>query len=223
VSAEPTRSRSRGLTARGRARHGPRRLPSDERREAIIDAALSVFAATSYSGATTAAIAREAGVSEPILYRHFPSKRDLYLACLDAAWHRLSAAIEEESRALGQHVGLAHIAADPGLRRLREQLSSLWVVALTESGEDAVIGARLRDHLREVHDLIETGFEVERARGTMPPDRDAYAEAWVSVAGALLLTVAERLGGLLGPDDLARISRSRKAWLLPDAPLTRDA
>ena len=40
----------------------------------------------SYSGATTAEIAREAGVSEPILYRHFGSKRDLYLACLDEAW-----------------------------------------------------------------------------------------------------------------------------------------
>ncbi len=217
MSTSASHGRARGVTARGKARHATRRLPSDERREAILDAALGVFAATSYAGATTAAIAREAGVSEPILYRHFPSKRDLYLACLDSAWLRLSAAIEEESRVLGQHVGLAHIAADPGLRQLREQLSSLWVVALTESGEDAVIAAHLRDHLREVHDLIESGFEVERGRGTMPSDRDAYAEAWVSVAGALLLTVAERLGGLLEPDDLGRISRSRKAWLLPGA------
>ena len=40
----------------------------------------------SYRGSTTAQIAREAGVTEPILYRHFASKRDLYLACLDAAW-----------------------------------------------------------------------------------------------------------------------------------------
>ena len=31
----------------------------------------------------------EAGVTEPILYRHFPSKRHLYLACLDAAWTRV--------------------------------------------------------------------------------------------------------------------------------------
>ncbi|MBA3347526.1 MAG: helix-turn-helix transcriptional regulator, partial [Actinobacteria bacterium] len=35
-----------------------------------------MFAAGSYAGATTAEIAREAGISEPILYRHFSSKRD---------------------------------------------------------------------------------------------------------------------------------------------------
>lgn len=198
----------------GQTPHTPR-LRAVQRRESLVDAALDVFARTSYAGATTADIAKEAGVSEPILYRHFPSKRDLYLACLATAWERLRAAVEAESVAVGQPIGLAHIASEPRLRHLREQLSSLWVVALTESGEDRVIAAHLRDQLREVHDLIERAFEAERARGSMPPDRDAYAEAWVTVAGALLLTVAERLGGLLGPDDLARISRSRKAWLLP--------
>jgi len=49
-------------------------------------AALRVFSSGSYAGSTTAEIAREAGVSEPVLYRHFPSKRDLWAACLDAAW-----------------------------------------------------------------------------------------------------------------------------------------
>ena len=57
-----------------------------ERRAAVLEAALELFATTSYASATTAEIARAAGVSEPILYRHFASKRDLWLACLDAAW-----------------------------------------------------------------------------------------------------------------------------------------
>ena len=62
------------------------RLPAAERRRAIVRAALRVFSSTSYAGATTAEIAREAGVSEPVLYRHFASKRALWVACLDAAW-----------------------------------------------------------------------------------------------------------------------------------------
>src|SRR5262245_29149000 len=62
------------------------RLPAGERRQAVLDSACRVFFASSYRGATTAEIAREAGISEPILYRHFGSKRDLYLACLDEAW-----------------------------------------------------------------------------------------------------------------------------------------
>ena len=64
------------------------RLPAAERRQAIAEGALRVFASGSYSGATTADIAREVGVSEPIIYRHFGSKRELYLACLDLALTR---------------------------------------------------------------------------------------------------------------------------------------
>ena len=65
-----------------------------ERRAAIVAAALQVFGSGSYAGSTTAEIARAAGVSEPIIYRHFPSKRELWFACLDEAWRELRAAIE---------------------------------------------------------------------------------------------------------------------------------
>ena len=47
----------------------------------------------------------------------------------------------------------------------------------------------------------------------MPADRDADAEAWVMVGGALLRSVAHRLGGLLDDDDLAAIQRERMRWL----------
>ena len=65
------------------------RLPAEARRAALVDAGLRAFAEGSYAGATTAEIAREAGVSEPILYRHFAGKRELYFACLEEAWARL--------------------------------------------------------------------------------------------------------------------------------------
>ena len=70
------------------------RLPAVERRAAIVAAALEVFGSGSYSGSTTAEIARAACVSEPIIYRHFPSKRELWFACLDEAWLQLRVAIE---------------------------------------------------------------------------------------------------------------------------------
>ena len=61
----------------------------------MLDTACRVFFETSYRGATTAEIAREAGITEPILYRHFGSKRDLYLACLDEAWRSFREFAEE--------------------------------------------------------------------------------------------------------------------------------
>ena len=65
------------------------RLSGPERRQAVVETASRVFAKGSYHGSTTAQIARESGVTEPVLYRHFSSKRELYLACLDAVWTRL--------------------------------------------------------------------------------------------------------------------------------------
>ena len=61
----------------------------------MLDTACRAFFQKSYRGATTAEIAREAGITEPILYRHFGSKRDLYLACLDEAWRQFREFAEE--------------------------------------------------------------------------------------------------------------------------------
>ena len=79
---------ARAARGSGRVTATGTRLPAAERRLAIIQTALRVFTEGSYRGTTTAEIARAAGVSEPILYRHFASKRDLYLAALDYVWAR---------------------------------------------------------------------------------------------------------------------------------------
>jgi AcrR family transcriptional regulator len=65
------------------------RLPAEERKKAVLDCACGIFSTGSYRGTTTAEIARIAGVTEPVLYRHFASKRDLYLSVLDESWRRL--------------------------------------------------------------------------------------------------------------------------------------
>lgn len=59
------------------------RLPRDERRAQLLAAALEVFTAAGYHSAAMDEIADRAGVSKPVLYQHFPSKLDLYLAVLD--------------------------------------------------------------------------------------------------------------------------------------------
>jgi AcrR family transcriptional regulator len=189
------------------------RLPAAERRQAILDAALHVFSAGSYSGATTAQIAKEAGVSEPILYRHFGSKRDLYLACLDEAWRRLRESFEKAAAEHGDARAIQLVARTGGKHRLRELTANLWMQAVTEAGSDEVIAAHLRTHLREVHDYVAAIMRRLQAAGVVAADREADAEAWIVVAGALLFGVAKRVGGLLGPADFAAISEQRQRWL----------
>ena len=59
------------------------RLPRDERRAQLLSAALEVFTAAGYHSAAMDEIADRASVSKPVLYQHFPSKLELYLAVLD--------------------------------------------------------------------------------------------------------------------------------------------
>jgi len=60
------------------------RLPSRERRHAIVAAVRGTFAEKGFDGTTTRELARAAGVSEALLYKHFPSKESLYVAMLEA-------------------------------------------------------------------------------------------------------------------------------------------
>jgi AcrR family transcriptional regulator len=69
------------------------RLPRTARRRQLLDAALAVFVAQGYHAAAMDDIAEKAGVSKPVLYQHFPGKRDLYLALLDESAESLIAAL----------------------------------------------------------------------------------------------------------------------------------
>jgi AcrR family transcriptional regulator len=59
------------------------RLPAAERRELILRAAMNRFGATGYDNTRLEDIAADVGVTKPIVYRHFGSKKGLYLAVLD--------------------------------------------------------------------------------------------------------------------------------------------
>lgn len=60
---------------------GPRRQQAEERREQILDAALSMFSAKGFAGASIRDIARQAGVTEGLIYHYFENKEQLMHAC----------------------------------------------------------------------------------------------------------------------------------------------
>ncbi len=195
------------------------RLPAAERRQALVDAALRVFAEGSYRGTTTAEIAREAGVSEPILYRHFSSKRDLYLACLEAAWHSLrarwDAAIDEAESSDGFLRAMSGCYVS--IRDAKDRVAELWMQATVEAADDPEVRTFMRRQLREVRDYVADIIRRCQAEGTMLKERDPEAEAWLFVSCGLLGTMGRRLGGLLGEDDFGRIRASRKEWMTGSA------
>ena len=67
----------------------PQRLTATARREQILDVALEAFAHTGFHGTSMNDVAEAAGVTKPVLYQHFESKRDLYQALLNDVGSRL--------------------------------------------------------------------------------------------------------------------------------------
>lgn len=61
------------------------RLNSQQRRSAILESAIQLFSSRGFRGVTTRELAASVGVSEPVLYQHFPSKRELYTAIIEAS------------------------------------------------------------------------------------------------------------------------------------------
>ena len=71
------------------------RMPRKARRAQLLDSALEVFVAQGYHAAAMDDIAERAGVSKPVLYQHFGSKLELYLALLDRSCERLLAVVAQ--------------------------------------------------------------------------------------------------------------------------------
>ena len=69
------------------------RLPARERRQQLLDVALDVFSGTGFHETPRDDIAAAAGVTKPVLYQHFTSKRSLYLHLVDDVGQRMARAI----------------------------------------------------------------------------------------------------------------------------------
>src|SRR5215216_7738823 len=78
------------------------RKSAEERREEIIALAIQQFAIGGYRGTSTEAIAREAGISQPYLFRLFKTKRELFLACHDDSDARILETFRQAARGLPQ-------------------------------------------------------------------------------------------------------------------------
>src|SRR5438045_7228424 len=71
------------------------RMPADQRRVQLLEVARERFADQGFHATSMDEIAERAGVSKPVLYQHFPSKRDLYLALLEQHTDEVVAATRE--------------------------------------------------------------------------------------------------------------------------------
>jgi AcrR family transcriptional regulator len=129
------------------------RQSAAERREAILDAAVEVMAAKGVSGATTADIARRAGISQPYVFKFFPTKRDLVLAVNDRCANRIianwQAAVPKPGETRLETLGRTYVETLP--ERRGELLVLLYGYG---AAQDPVMADAMRERLARVYRYI---------------------------------------------------------------------
>jgi AcrR family transcriptional regulator len=171
-----------------------RRLPAPERRKQILRSAVHVFARSNYRAAKVAEIAAEAGVSEALLYKLFPSKQAIFLEILQHMSQRIVVAwreeVDREEDALSalRNMGVTYY------RRMKKHPEELRVQfqAISEIA-DREIAERLRaDHesyVRFISKVIRKG----QRQGTVRKDLDVEMLGFLFNGGGILMNMMRLL------------------------------
>jgi AcrR family transcriptional regulator len=175
------------------------RLPAHERRRQLLDVALDVFAADGFHSTSMNDVAEAAGVTKPVLYQHFTSKRQLYLELLDDVGTRLGQEIATATAAAGsprQQVESGFAAYFRFVQEHRNAYKLLFGGGSRRDAEFADSVRRVEEHLaKSIAELIEADID--------PDHRRTLAYGLVGIAETTSrLWVAEDLDH--DPDVLAR-------------------
>ena len=180
------------------ARTRSARLPRSARRQQLLGAAQEVFVAQGYHAAAMDDIADAAGVSKPVLYQHFPSKLELYLALLD-----------QHSEAMVDAVRVALDSTTDNKLRVAATIEAYFRFVDEDGGAFRLVFES---------DLVNQPAVRERVEGVTVACAEAISEVIRDDAGlpndqARLLAV-----GLVGMAQVAA-----RYWLADDGAIPRDA
>jgi len=185
----------------------PGRMRKADRKRQLLAHAKQLFLTHGYQNTTTEKIADAAGVTEPVLYRHFESKKALFLEVLQeiraATLNRWNA----ETSAIADPLAKLHAIADMYLGSTRDHAVEFRIMhrALLDS-DDEEIAACLRSFYLDSETLLAQVISEGQQSGVFRRDLDPRVGAWELIRTALGYTLTLPLGVPLyqEPDYLVR-------------------
>jgi AcrR family transcriptional regulator len=162
------------------------RLKAPQRREQLIEVATKLFARNGYEATTTAAIALAAGVTEPILYRHFDSKQELFVAIVRAVsqqtmnhWQELMAGVDDPSERI-RRISKEFPAHAKHLADAYHVLhGALATPPLDERGNpQRKVMAVMKEHYAQIEEFFAKLIRDGQKAGMFRKDLDPKVPAW---------------------------------------------
>jgi AcrR family transcriptional regulator len=130
------------------------RMPAAERRELVLDAAVTEFAVHGLAGTSTEDVARRAGISQPYLFRLFPTKKALFIELVNRCFRRLQDAF---TAAAGDRTGDEALTAmaDAYERLLEDRTLLLLQMQAYAACDDPEIRTATRAGFKKLWELVE--------------------------------------------------------------------
>jgi AcrR family transcriptional regulator len=190
-----------------RRRPDAARLSRAERKRQLLTQAKQLFATLGYHATTTEKIAAAAGVTEPILYRHFDSKKALFMEVLEEVRSATLRAWQAETAGVGDPLAKLHAIADSYLGSTRRHAVEFRILhrALVET-DDGEVAALLRAFYLDSEALLARVIAEGQQSGVFRRSLDPRVGAWELIRTALGYTLTLPLGVPLydEPDYLPR-------------------
>ena len=144
------------------------RLPAEQRRSQLLEVAVEVFAARGFHATSMDEVAEAAGVTKPVLYQHFPSKRALYRELLDAGDEQLVArlvAATREAPTGRERVQSGFAAYFRFVAEHRAAFRLLFGASVRNDAEFSLVAERAIDRIADlIAELIEIDAPSEHRR-----------------------------------------------------------
>ena len=196
------------------------RLPRSERRQQLLTAAQEVFVASGFHAAAMDEIATRAGVSKPVLYQHFPSKLELYVALLDAS----ADALIDSIRAALSSTADNHLRVEATVRAYFDYVADETGAFRLVFESDLTSEPAVRDRVDRVNHACATAVSKVIADDTGCDDEAAMllaagltgaaqvaARWWLTQDGRLSRRAAEDLVGALSWRGISGFPRAEDA------------
>jgi AcrR family transcriptional regulator len=173
----------------------PARMRKVERKRQLLLHAKQLFVKLGYQSTTTALIAGAAGVSEPVLYRHFESKKALFLEVLQEIREATLTRWHNETANLTDPLAKLHAIADMYLGTTREHALEFRIMhrTLVETDDDEIV-AFLRAFYLDSESLLAQVISEGQQTGVFRRSLDPRVGAWELIRTALGYTLTLPLG-----------------------------
>jgi AcrR family transcriptional regulator len=182
------------------------RMPAAERREQLLAVALDVFSREGFHETSMNDVADAAGITKPVLYQHFESKRELYLAVIEEAGRRMIEAIGHESLATADERERTRRGFTAYFRWVADDHDAFQVLFASGSRRDPEFNEVVRAFTAQIADLIEPLITAD----IDPDHRRTLAYAIVGMTEGVSRRLIET-GDDFDPDLVAR-QVSDLAW-----------